>query len=175
MSFTTDWFSNAAPHIAQSFLRTQHVENILEIGSWEGRSTCWFLDACPNATITCVDTFEGSVEHEGINMSDVEKRFRENVQPYGTRVVVRKGRSDRMLFGLDPESFDVIYVDGSHEHHDALSDLVFAYHLLRPGGVLLVDDYAGFPGVRAAVDAFVQAFKGLEPIHVGYQVHFVKK
>ena len=32
------------------------------------------------------------------------------------------------------DSFDIVYVDGSHEPKDVLADAVLAFMLLRPGG-----------------------------------------
>ena len=36
---------------------------------------------------------------------------------------------------------DLVYVDGSPEAPDGLADLVLAFRLLPPGGVILCDDY----------------------------------
>jgi predicted O-methyltransferase YrrM len=36
---------------------------------------------------------------------------------------------------------DLIYIDGSHEAKDVLTDLVLAYHMLKPGGFIICDDY----------------------------------
>ena len=62
------------------------------------------------------------------------------------------------------ESFDFIYVDGSHLAMDVLIDGVLAWPLLKPGGVMVFDDYRwkhtreeqDWPG--RAVDAFLQVF-----------------
>lgn len=40
-----------------------------------------------------------------------------------------------------PVSWDLIYVDASHNALDALSDVLLAWTLLRPGGVMVCDDY----------------------------------
>jgi len=56
---------------------------------------------------------------------------------------------------------DLIYIDGSHEAGDVYQDLTLYWEVLRPGGVLLADDYAAmFPGVVADVDRFA-AERGL--------------
>lgn len=52
--------------------------------------------------------------------------------------------------------FDLVYIDASHEYEDVASDLRDYWELLRPGGVMLGDDYGGFwKGVTSAVDEFV--------------------
>lgn len=176
--FTTDWFSSAVDGIERTLRRHCSMPTaILEIGSWEGRSACWFLDRFPDARITCVDTFEGAPgEYAGLDVGGIKARFTHNMAEYGDRVTVRHGPSSRELYGLDPESFDVVYVDGSHAEDDALLDLVLSYGLLKPGGVMLVDDYrGGHDGVRRAVDAFAAAFSTkIKRVLVEYQAHFVK-
>lgn len=173
--FTSDWFTTSIYGI-QRTLKTHDPKRILEIGSWEGRSACWFLETYPEATITCIDTFEGSPEHDGMDVAGIKNRFLKNTEHCKDRVTIRQGLSSKMLYGLDPESFDLVYVDGSHDEDDTLMDLVLSYGLLKPGGILLVDDYAGgFPGVRKAVDKFAAAFsKKIQSVLCEYQVHFIK-
>lgn len=50
---------------------------------------------------------------------------------------------------------EVVYIDGSHEPGDVAQDLALYWEVLRPGGVMLIDDYhALFPGVVGDVDEF---------------------
>ena len=51
---------------------------------------------------------------------------------------------------------DVIFIDASHEMGETLLEMHMYYNLLNPGGVLVGDDYEGFPAVRHDVDKFVQ-------------------
>ena len=55
--YTENWFSFSD---LEQFLplNTQEELHILEIGSFEGKSTIWFLENIlqnPNSTITCID------------------------------------------------------------------------------------------------------------------------
>jgi predicted O-methyltransferase YrrM len=59
------------------------------------------------------------------------------------------------------KTFDFIYVDGSHQTADVLLDACLSFKLVKPGGIILFDDYAGGAGVGAAVDAFLAAHRGL--------------
>ena len=144
--------------------------------------------------MTCVDTFAGGVDavySSFEQLPDVERRFRDNTAPYADRVTIRKGKSDEVLFGLEPASFDVAYVDASHHASDVLSDVVMAWNLLRPGGILLADDYLynkdlldqGAPWLEvvrncpaAAIDAFVKLNpERAEILERGRQCHILKK
>ena len=176
--FTDDWHSAAAPAMLASCGRRRTGDGgrpaILEIGSWEGRSAAWFLDTFPGGSLTCVDTFEGSADQGGsLALVDLRHRFRHNVRPHAARVCVRVGPSRRRLLGLVAESFDIAYVDGSHEAADVLCDLVMAWALLKPGGVLLCDDYRGFAGVQTAADAFMGCC-ACEVLCDAYQLHLLK-
>ena len=50
---------------------------------------------------------------------------------------------------------DVIYIDGSHEEEDVYADLVGYWELVRPGGVLVGDDW-NWDGVRLAATRFAR-------------------
>ena len=63
--------------------------------------------------------------------------------------------------------FDFIYIDGSHQAADVLSDAVNAFKLLRPGGIMCFDDYLWHWADRpynpldtpkAAIDAFTMIY-----------------
>lgn len=186
--FTTDWFTGnvkSLTNLLKDYVDRKSV-NILEIGSWEGRSTTWFLTFLPHSTITCVDTFQGGVEH--MHMKErhgVEDRFLHNIQPFHNRVTVRKGPSVNMLYGLTPNTFDIIYVDGSHEAPEVLQDVIMCFPLLKKGGIMMMDDYASLETIppeqrlhhpKAAIDAFLDIFQEqIQVIHVGYQVYIRKR
>lgn len=176
MEFTTDWFTARVPEITESLKHVPRDADILEIGSWEGRSATWFLDHLPGSKITCVDTWEGGVEHAGIDVAAVERRFFHNMNSFEGRYVVRKGDSKKVLFSLAPESYDLVYVDGSHLSRDALSDIVTGWNLLKPGGVMLVDDYGSEDkGVALALETFCECNKpDWTLLHAWYQVHLQK-
>ena len=59
------------------------------------------------------------------------------------KVRVIRGDSQTSLAGLIVEGrvYDIAYVDGSHLPHDALSDVVLSWRLLKEGGLLIVDDF----------------------------------
>ncbi|MGW5768682.1 class I SAM-dependent methyltransferase [Streptomyces longwoodensis] len=63
--------------------------------------------------------------------------------------------SQRFLARLADASFaaDAAFVDGSHHFHNVFVDLHFLGEIVRPGGVVLLDD-VGWPSVSAAVAYF---------------------
>jgi predicted O-methyltransferase YrrM len=195
--YTHDWFSGTIP-VWNAIFDQHKPRNLLEIGSFEGRSACYIIEKCAAiidgvATLTCVDTWQGSVEHQSGGpvasvMSEVERRFDHNTRialsKASNRVTLRKVKQSShdamatMIAAGQLQSFDLIYIDGSHEAPDVLADAVLAFQLLRQGGIMIFDDYLWSmhrPGTqdvllmpKPAIDAFmniyqrkIQVFPGL--------------
>lgn len=180
--FSTDGVSANAQiwskHLAE-FVAKPNI-HALEIGSYEGRSALWFLakilrdDA---STITCIDIFD----------EDFESTFDHNVEASGQghKVKKLKGDSKSILRTLNGK-FDFVYIDGSHVAKDVLVDAVLVWDILKPGGVIIFDDYGlrrspadnQSPALvpRPAIDAFLNVFRHyIDVLHRDYQVIVKKK
>jgi len=174
--------------VTLKYLRNVSVE-ILEIGSWEGRSTIFFLKYLTDSNITCIDTFSGGIENvadpkQSEELPFIEQRFDRNLAEYGDRVTKIKGRSDVSLGRIIPtgKKYDLIYVDGSHERDAVMIDTLMAWQLIKAGGYLIWDDYGGGSDasdaerVRSAIDVFLTwHYDELILIHKGYQIIVQKK
>lgn len=158
--FTSDWVSaHAGTWWRELAPFRREGLRVLEIGSYEGRSAVFWLEYLPDSHVTCVDKFGGG----GPRGMEREARFDRNVAAYGSRVRKISNRSVTVLRTLRDEdaSFDVIYVDGSHRRDDVMVDCLLSWPLLRPGGIMILDDYlyeldkppADRP--RDAIDAFL--------------------
>lgn len=188
--FTVDFFSSNVDTLRQSLARFEHLPGLhfLEIGSFEGLSTCWLLNnilTSDSSWLTCIDTFDFGgqgtyyLQDQGTETLSIEERFDYNVKLAGGAHKVRKivGQSGDALRTLPPSVYDYIYVDGSHVAANVLEDAVLSWPLLKRGGLLTFDDYEwsgdpnpiNCPGM--AVDAFLAVFKTrYKLIHKGYQV-----
>jgi predicted O-methyltransferase YrrM len=64
-------------------------------------------------------------------------------------------RSQLALARMSTEGFvaDAAFVDGSHAFHDVFVDLYFLWDVVRPGGVIVLDD-CRWPSVETAVRYF---------------------
>ena len=65
----------------------------------------------------------------------------------------------------DGFSADAAFVDGSHRFHEVFVDLYFLRKLIRPGGLIILDD-ASWPSVAAAVRYF-DLNLGWQPMSIG--------
>ena len=197
--FTADWFSDYRPTWDQLVAQWK-PSRILEIGCYEGRATCYLIAACSAhhaLELHCIDTWEGGTEHAEGAMAAVERRFDRNVDlarknaAHPVKLKKYKEASNRALLRIaaaeDPSSFDLAYVDGSHQAPDVLTDAVLAFQLVRPGGLIIFDDYLWYmeqPGKqdafnmpKPAIDAFVNIFQRKLRVEFGpplYQLYVEK-
>lgn len=182
--FTEDWFTRSIPlweHVLAPF-RGQPGLSYLEVGVFEGRSALWMLENVltdPASRLTGVDVFPG----------DLRERYQRNLDLSGfaSKATTITGPSQVELRKLPGESYDIIYVDGSHSADDVLADAVLAWELLKTGGLLLLDDYwwvgpesdRPFPEELRpgpAIDAFITSYRPeIEIVHRAYQVALRKK
>lgn len=198
--FSSDWFSHNIAGLNAIF---EHFKpkRILEIGSFEGRSTVFFIEKAleyqPEVEIVCVDSWEGSAEHMGVwNMGQVEQNFAYNIElatrNYPTATVHKKqgyshAKMIELLAGGYEGYFDYVYVDGSHEAPDVLFDALLAHRLVRIGGVISFDDYLWSPDavgeerhymlVKPAVDYYVNTYQQKLQVVQNlplYQLHVIK-
>jgi predicted O-methyltransferase YrrM len=167
---TTNWTSRNYglwAHILAP--RRDEPLRILEIGCWEGRSALFFVNYLPRASIVCVDTFAGAIEHRTWplwrriwQLRRIEKRFDKNLAGFAHRVQKRKEDSLVALgrLGIEGRRFDLIYIDGSHLAIDVYRDGMLAWPLVAQGGIVIFDDYQRQQGPdvdwpRIGIDAFL--------------------
>ena len=68
---------------------------------------------------------------------------------------------------------DVIYLDSAHERGETAAEFFLWYQLLRPGGVILGDDFSGFPAVRKDVSLAASCFGAHIDIFAGNQNQWI--
>jgi predicted O-methyltransferase YrrM len=177
--FKNDWFTMRIPkwkEILAPFQGQPHI-HYLEIGVAEGHSALWMLENIlthPTARITCLDIFVDKKNYE---------RFLSNLEMSGfsDKTKVIKGRSQISMRTLPLDSYDIVYIDGSHIAPDVLVDAALSWDLLKKGGIMIFDDYMWEwerppqDRPKIAVEAFLRIFKKeLQVLHQEYQI-IVKK
>lgn len=187
--YTQDWFTGLIkpwsemlkPYVGKK-------TRFLEVGCFEGRASVWLLENIltnPESHITCIDTFEGGADHKEskIDFPAVEKRFKSNISPFKQKVMLLKGKSIDRLSDLITENkkFDICYIDGSHVAKDVIVDAVLCFRLVKPGGLLIFDDYewtvaeSMIDRPKTAIDFFrMTHMREIETVAKGYQIVFRK-
>jgi hypothetical protein len=158
--------------------------NILEIGTFEGRTIIKILESVPNSLATIIDPDPGPNFHH--NLDEWIRSGRLNwIEDYSFNALRRINKK-----------FDFIYVDGDHNASGVLEDAVLSWRCLKVGGLLLFDDYLmeirdpwfyimhkefnRYPGLtfyhpKEAIDAFLAIYKGqYEFLIDNYQIGLTK-
>lgn len=137
----------------------------LELGIWAGTSAAWMLENVlthPDAQYVGVDAWDlyphSRYTTEGKQW--VEGQARANLAKWSDKVVIYKGLTRDVLPCLveGQEQFDIAYIDAGHYYAEVMADLAAVWSLVKPGGLIICDDYRGhFDSVHRAVDEFLEA------------------
>ena len=159
--FTNKWFLNNV-EIFNYFLPKNRNEkfNYLEIGCYEGLSSFYVLSEFKFVNAYFLDIWDEPNKNSKSLTNDfgkVEKCFDENISEFNfTKIKGDSVTSMRKLFRNDI-SFDFIYIDGSHNGEDILSDAIEAFKILNKGGFIFFDDFLQYEKNRK-----IQSYVGIE-------------
>ena len=195
-TFTQDWFNDSKMHIIWERVKVEcNPKHILEIGSFEGQSSCFFIEKFSPKELYCLDPWESEYyENHNIKMDDAYKNFESNIKialsktDYKTDVIIYKNTSNKKLPELVADRyrnyFDLIYIDGSHIAHDVMFDATLSFELCKTNGLIIFDDYLWkheqediLSSHKLAIDSFTNLYsKKIEILsHLPLYKLFVKK
>ncbi len=128
--------------------------DVIEIGSWQGRSTCYLAQACRdagNGVVRAIDHFRGNAHAAAQyvvgrdDLSDLEGNFRHNIEAAGLADYVQLynlpaaeavARHAGELAGAR-----LLFIDGDHSYAGVRGDIERFAPLLAAGGLVAFDDY----------------------------------
>jgi hypothetical protein len=159
-----NWFTyqNIYREMIYKFGNNSHF---VEIGSWRGRSSSFMaveiINSGYNIKFDCVDTWEGSLEHqehELVKDSTLWVEFNKNIIPVKHIINPIKMKSSLAFKLYDDESLDFVFIDASHKYSDVVSDIINWLPKIKIGGIIGGHDYLSEEnnkcciGVNMAVD-----------------------
>ena len=159
--FSEKWFLNNF-NIFHHFLPSDSGKEFsyLEIGSFEGLSALNILYHYKNAKVTAIDLWNDcniNSEPLKVDFKETEERFDKNLENYSF-VKIKKDSVIALREILRTNlSFDIIYIDGSHNGEDILSDGIESYKLLSLGGLIIFDDISNYNK-----NITIQAYEGFQ-------------
>jgi len=159
--FTEEWFSPASCQVLASLARevADVPGRIVEVGSWEGRSTVAVANAAHPRVVHAVDTWEGSVGEISAELAadperDVFATWESNVAEL-TGGNVRPYRMDwRTYHTTTVGECALVFIDALHTYEEVRDQIAAFRPLIADGGVLCGDDVHHPPIQRAVVEAF---------------------
>ena len=179
--FTSDWVTSRLKEWEVNFIPLDGKPiRILEVGSYEGRSACWFLQHImndPKSELICVDPWGG------VEGAARLRRFDMNVALSGrSNQVCRIQAKILDVHNTIPGEFDLIYIDGDHVAKEVLTQAAVLWRKLKPEGLLLFDDYRwpsqnnGTLPPGPGIDAFLTLWDdSVEVVFKDYQALVRKK
>jgi predicted O-methyltransferase YrrM len=126
--------------------------NIVEIGSFKGRSTCCLALGCreTNRRVFGIDTFDGGPDLPKLNsLPDFRHNLeRCGVSAYVETIVEHSGVAAKIW----KKPIHLLFIDGSHSYEDVLADFAGFFPHVVPGGIVAFHDVRNesWPGVAKA-------------------------
>jgi predicted O-methyltransferase YrrM len=130
----------------------------VELGTFQGASAIPVARSIHRwqGVLTCIDTWSEDIFHAGPPSPWILVTCARNAAAAGVNNIRYMPTTTLEAAKSWTEPIDYLYVDADHSYKAVLADLqAWAPHV-KPGGLILGDDYgnASFPGVKAAWDAF---------------------
>ena len=181
------WFNPDNFKILNKYININNI-NFLEIGSFEGMGTNYFIDnflTGDNSLITCIDPWikysESTItkmdEWDNLINENTYNIFIDNTKYNKNKIIIKKGLSKDILQTLE-KVYDFIYIDGDHSEDAVWLDAIYSFKILRNNGIIIFDDYnwnSGNKSPKHAIDKFLNEYKNyIEVIDINCQV-IIKK
>jgi predicted O-methyltransferase YrrM len=150
--------------------------NILEVGTWLGKSTCFLAqqiyNSQKNIKVYAVDTFKGedTCEFQTDKVKDnggtIFNEFWKNVNDLGLQEIIYPviSESHNCVDKIHCKKFDFIFIDADHKYLPVKRDVESLFPYLKPRGIFAGHDYE--KEVQQAVDEFL-ASKGMKANRAG--------
>ena len=137
--------------------------DVVEIGSWQGRSTTFLARAVKessNGSFYAIDHFAGNKEKEEFyaidgSLSSLKENFNENMMKFGLKEIVNllDMVNTEAIQKINHKTIRFLFIDADHTKEGVQQDIKLFLPLLTKGSIVVFDDYfEGFPGLIEAVD-----------------------
>jgi hypothetical protein len=141
----------------------------VEIGVKEGDYSAVLLQTNPDLTLSSIDPWlvrEEYYDRRGQRLFDkYEAKAREVLGRFGTRSAILKMKSSEAVPLFSRYSLDFAYIDGHHNLLNAVHDMHYWTHKVRPGGIIALHDYVRYRNTGVHVVEAVHAYTSAYRIH----------
>lgn len=131
---------------------------VVEIGSFMGKSTCWLASGLAQAArgkVTAIDTFQGSAEHQAD--PHLKKVLAEGKLFDAFEVIIKQNGLNGQVQPVVGDSHEVartwdrpirlLFIDGDHSYQGVSRDFADWENFVAPGGILCLHDVGDWEGV----------------------------
>jgi predicted O-methyltransferase YrrM len=180
--FNEDWYSYTQCNDLKNLaLQVKNISGkVIEIGCWEGKSTCYIANTCYPENVVCNDTWLGNVQESivtgNIHPTEVILKTRDVYQIFLNNMnSLTKGnysvvKQDCIEWLKDyNEEIKFIHIDASHEYESVYKTIQLALPKMVKGGIICGDDFLSanihrhdlHGGVERAVRESLPSFKNI--------------
>lgn len=116
---------------------------IFEIGTFLGGTAEAMFEACPEARIVCVDTFQAmpQVGARRFSRGEAILILMERMAQFGDRFTIIIGESTSVAATITPGIADLVFIDGAHDYPSVLADLRAWLPIIKPTGWMAGHDF----------------------------------
>ena len=151
------WFGNTSTQFVKKGLKKLYMVDPYSVEPYKENSEMSFQEYLAKyAKVTGEIAPAGFAKYYDRVFAEVQSRFRTYEE-----VEICRMSSDEWFEKHKDVELDWIYIDGDHSYEGCLRDLENALQVVKPGGLILGDDYGWpnakwfKPGVTKAVDEFI--------------------
>ena len=160
-NFTNKWFLNNF-EIFNFFLPEDKSLKFdyLEVGCFEGLSSFYILSEYKAVNAYLLDVWDMPNPNSKTlsnNFDLIEKAFDENLSQFNFTKIKDDSVVAMRKMLKNNKFFDFIYIDGSHNGEDILSDAIEAFKILKKNGLIFFDDF-----LQHDKDRVIQSYEGIE-------------
>ena len=148
------------------------VSNVVELGSWKGRSTSCLAFAIKDRNegrVYAVDTWKGSSEHQQALQSYADDQlyneFIKNITNLNLLDYIEPVKMDSIEASRKwPLNLKIglLYIDASHEYLSVKQDFEFWSPLVATGGYIIFDDVPSWDGPTKLVNELPKWYKQID-------------
>ena len=144
-NFSQKWFLNNL-EIFTFFLPKDKSSKFdyLEVGCYEGLSSFYVLSEYKFVNAFFLDIWDMPNPNSKTlspNFDLIEKAFDQNLSGFNFKKIKNDSVISMRKLLKDNVHFDFIYIDGSHNGEDILSDAIEAFKILKVNGLMFFDDF----------------------------------
>jgi len=144
-NFSQKWFLNNFEIFTFFLPKDKSLKfNYLEVGCYEGLSSFYVLSEYKSVNAFFLDIWDmpnpnsKTLSH---NFGLIEKAFDQNLSGFDFKKMKNDSVISMRKLLKENVHFDFIYIDGSHNGEDILSDAIEAFKILKVNGLMFFDDF----------------------------------
>ena len=146
---------------------------IVEIGSWKGKSTVWLAEGSKAGKKLKVHAID---PHKGYDSKPTLKDFTENIESAKVDdIVVPIVKTSEEAAKSFRKPVEFIFIDGSHEYDDVKKDFELWFPKVMSGGIMAFHDTLGYDGPRRVVNELVYKSRHFRNIRLVNNITYATK